>query len=87
MKLTDLRKNIDKVDAEIVRLVARRQSYMPKVAVEKKKLGLPIFQPARENTVLRSKLALAKRYDVSLKLVQKIFDLLLADSRRIQRKN
>jgi chorismate mutase/prephenate dehydrogenase len=87
MKLEKLRTRINEADYKIVQLVARRQSYMPEVAVIKRKEKIAIFQPEREVSVLASKKVLAKKFGVSERLIESIFRLILKDSRRIQRKS
>ena len=65
-ELDKIRRKISGIDSDIVRLIARRQSYMPKVAAIKKKDGLPILQPGREKRLIASKTALAKMYAVAI---------------------
>ena len=85
-ELDKIRRKISGIDSEIVRLIARRQSCMPKVAVIKKKGGLPILQLGRERELIAAKKALAKELGVNPRLIQSIFELIFNDSRRIQRK-
>ena len=59
MELNDLRKEIDAIDAELVKLFTQRMEVSSKIAGYKKEKSLPIFVPARE----REKLA-----DVNLTL-------------------
>ena len=84
--LKTIRAMISTIDGKIIRLVARRQSYMPKVAALKKKDGIPILQSGREAALLKSHKALAKKLGVSTKLIEDIFKLVFKDSRRIQSK-
>ena len=55
MQLEEIRKKIDAIDEEIVRLIAERISYAPKIAVYKKKNNLLIYDVKREADIINSK--------------------------------
>ena len=84
LELKDIRKKIDAVDAKIVASIAERVSYMPAVAKYKKENNLPIHQPDREKEIIQSRVDLAEKTGVSRDLIQKIFSLILENSREIQ---
>ena len=84
MNLKAFRGKIDKADKEIIRLIARRQSYAPAIAKIKKKIGASVLQPRREAEVLASRQMFAKKHGLNTKLIRNIFILILKDSRRIQ---
>ena len=52
MELNDLRKEIDAIDAELVKLFTQRMEVSSKIAGYKKEKSLPIFVPAREREKL-----------------------------------
>ena len=52
MELTDLRREIDRVDSEILRLLAERMALCDRVAAYKSAHGLPILDEAREEEKL-----------------------------------
>ena len=54
MKLDDIRKDIDKVDKELVPLLKKRMECSLKVAEIKKAEGLPIYHPKREEEILKN---------------------------------
>lgn len=54
MDLTEIRQDIDKIDAELVRLFCARMDLSAKVADYKKANDLPIFVPGRERAILQS---------------------------------
>ena len=54
MKLEDIRKDIDKVDKELVPLLKKRMECSLKVAEIKAKEGLPIYHPQRETQILEN---------------------------------
>lgn len=53
MDLTELRKEIDNIDSELVRLFTARMNVAAQVADYKKENNLPIYVPARERAVLQ----------------------------------
>lgn len=53
MDLPAIREEIDKIDADLVRLFCARMGLAAQVADYKKAHGLPIFVPAREDAILR----------------------------------
>ena len=54
MDLTEIRKDIDKIDDELVRLFCARMDLSAKVADYKKANNMPILVPARERAILQS---------------------------------
>lgn len=53
MKLDELRQEIDKADAAILEAFCQRMSLAAAIGAEKKAIGKPIFDPARERDKLR----------------------------------
>ncbi len=53
MELSELRKQIDEIDKNIVKLVNERYSIVLQVGAYKKAQGLPIRVPEREEAVLQ----------------------------------
>ena len=53
MELKDLRKQIDSIDDELVRLFVKRMEVSAKVADYKKERNLPIYGPSREREILQ----------------------------------
>lgn len=54
MSLEDLRDRIDKIDTEMIRLLNERADIVHEVGVVKKREGLEIYAPEREEKLLRS---------------------------------
>lgn len=82
MELTDLRREIDRVDSEILRLFAERMALSGQVAAYKAAHDLPVLDEARE----KEKLARAAS-SVPAELsedAQELYTLLLSLSRRHQ---
>ena len=53
MDLSELRKEIDQIDDELVRLFCQRMDISSKVADYKKATGSPIYHPGREREILQ----------------------------------
>ncbi|MBO5317036.1 MAG: chorismate mutase, partial [Oscillospiraceae bacterium] len=53
MDIQDLRKEIDQIDTDLVRLFVQRMNVAARVADYKKENGLPIYVPSREREILQ----------------------------------
>lgn len=65
MSLEELRKEIEEVDREIVKLVAERLRIARAIGHEKTASGLPVTDLAREKVVLEKVRALARSYRIN----------------------
>lgn len=83
--LLELRKEIDVVDRGIVSLLARRFETTHKVGVYKVKHRLPPLDKKREKEVLAHKRLLAEKYKLNPELIEKIFKLIMAETRKNHR--
>ncbi|MDA1045100.1 MAG: chorismate mutase [Verrucomicrobia bacterium] len=52
MTLDELRAEIDAIDAQIVELLSRRAASAVQVGMEKRRLGMKVCDPSREDNVL-----------------------------------
>ncbi len=86
MDLPAIRKKLDALDARLVLLLARRQSYMKEVAQYKERRGLPINQPGREREVLRLRRQQGSALGLDPKLIRTVFCALFDDAKAIQRR-
>ncbi len=84
MELTELRKNIDKIDDELVRLFCARMDIAAQIADYKKENQLPVFVPAREREKLTDVAAKAGPEMANYSRV--LYDLLFELSRSYQSK-
>lgn len=85
MTIDDVRKEIDRVDHEIVRLIARRQELIGKIAKIKSSKGLPIHDEHRTQKVLEAVFNHAVECKIDPVSVQKIFETLISMSEDRQR--
>ena len=53
MELSEIRKDIDKIDDQLVRLFCQRMNLSAQVADYKKANNLPIHHPGRERAILQ----------------------------------
>ncbi len=81
--LTDYRKEIDSIDKELIRLLSRRQSVAQAVGEIKKKKGLDIFDPAREEKIMR-RLTSRHHGPLSKEAIKHIYYEIISASRSIQ---
>lgn len=82
--IDDLRKEIDKLDSELVKLLAKRMELSAQVGHEKEASGIEIHQKTREMTVLDSAKLLANSLGLAESFVTDIYALIFAESRKIQ---
>jgi len=84
MKLIEIRKKIDFLDNELIKIITKRMSLMPKIAQIKKEEGLSTFDADREIYLLADRMQVAKELGLDPKMIEKIFKILLNGSRKIQ---
>ena len=86
MKIDKIRKEIDKVDSEITKNIAKRLGLMNKVAQIKYENGFKVINKAREKIVVDKNYQRLKKQGIDdLKLVKKIYNEIIKKSRKIQR--
>jgi chorismate mutase-like protein len=83
MKLEDWRKEIDSIDARIVRLVNQRAKVVQKIGVLKATAGLPIVDSGREDAILRNVIT-RNQGVLTNEAIVRIFRGIICESRRIQ---
>ncbi len=85
-KIESLRRNVDKIDSEIVKLLTNRMIIYKTIAKEKGRLGLPIRIPSREKEVMKKALKAAERGGLDKNFVKSLFKRILNQSRSEQRR-
>jgi len=85
MKIEDVRREIDQVDHEIIRQIARRQELAGRIARLKFIKGLPIHDEERTRIVLEETFKRAVEAKIDPVSVQKIFEILVLMSEERQR--
>ncbi|MBI3333138.1 MAG: chorismate mutase [Candidatus Omnitrophica bacterium] len=83
MTLNQLRKRIDRIDRDVLRLLNQRAALALRIGEFKKKRGLPVFDGRREEEVLR-RLMRASCGPLPPSASHEIFRVILRLSRRLQ---
>ena len=83
MTLQQLRRQIDRLDAQVARLLNRRARLALAVGRLKKRHGMKLFDPARERAVL-ARLARANRGPLSDGALRAIYRQILQQTRRTE---
>ena len=87
MSLEKYRQNIDEIDNQIVSLLKKRFKVVEDIATYKKEHKLEIVDKGREARIIKDKLTLAKKHDISDAFMENFFEMIFAESREIQSKS
>lgn len=82
--LEKLRKRIEEIDKEILELISERLSIAYQIADAKRKNGLSIYDPNRENDVLMRVKRLSQDKNLPYDYIEDIFLLIISMSRNVQ---
>ncbi len=85
MTLVKLRKKIDNVDTQLIKLLAKRFAIAKAIGDLKKKHGRAITDTAREKKLAVFHASLEKTYVLSAIFTKSLWRLILRESKRIQR--
>jgi chorismate mutase len=80
MGLAEHRREIEEIDSEIIRLIARRLQEAKKVFLAKRAAGLEISDPEQETLVFRRAMDSATELGLDAGAVRDIFEILIAMS-------
>jgi chorismate mutase len=83
-ELARIRGEIERIDREIVELIAERVALARQVGAVKQELGMPTLDPPREAAVVRRAGALARKAGLADEDVRYVFWHLVGLSRRAQ---
>jgi chorismate mutase len=79
-----LRRRIDELDQQIVRLLNERAGCAVEIGRQKEAIGEPIYQPAREAEVLANVRA-ANMGPLNDEAVTRLFERIIDEARRLER--
>lgn len=82
--ISRVRRHIDQIDRQIVRLLARRQDLSLEIGRVKQSRGLPVHIPGRERELLDVIRDESIHLGLDVAHVEAIFEVVLAESRRLQ---
>ncbi len=80
----ELRRKIDALDEELVRLLAERVQASQLIGREKEKVGLPVLDAARERRVLDGVRARAASYGVDERDMERIYERIMDATKAVQ---
>ncbi len=78
------RDRIDELDAEILRMLGERARCAIEIGRIKRRLGLPIYDPKREEEIIRMMLQ-QNRGPIDAEGVRRLFERIIDESRRMER--
>ncbi len=82
--ISRVRRHIDQIDRQIVRLLARRQALSLEIGTVKQERGMPVHIPGREGELLEIVCDEARHLGVDEDHVRALFEMVLLESRRLQ---
>ena len=83
-QIINLRRNIDKLDRQIIKLIAQRLNVVKKIGETKMRQKVKVFDKNREIEVLARVKKLAKVSEIDPRFIERIFKLIIKASKRIQ---
>jgi chorismate mutase len=83
-RLEDLRREIDAIDEQLVRLLSARASCALEIGREKKQAGLELYQPDRESEVL-GHVQRVNTGPLDDGAVKRLFERIIDEARRLER--
>jgi chorismate mutase-like protein len=83
LDLEELRRGIDAVDQQILKLLHERVRLVVAVGEYKRERGMPVYDPARERALL-DRLCKAAEPPLDAETIRRIFERLVDESRRIE---
>ena len=84
--LEDFRKDIDRVDEVIVRLLNERARVACEIGRLKKAEGVPVYQPEREKQVLAHVRAVAAEGPLGPDAIARLFERIIDEARGLERR-
>src|ERR1041385_7670321 len=84
--LDELRRDIDRVDEVLVRLLNERARCVCEVGLLKKELGIEVYQPDREKDVLKHVCDIACEGPLGPEAIGRLFERIIDEARRLERR-
>ena len=84
--LEDLRKDIDRVDEVLVRLLNERARCACEIGRLKKAAGVPVYQPDREKEVIDHVRGIAVEGPLGPEAIARLFERIIDEARRLERR-
>ena len=84
-EIEQLRRQISEIDAQLIELLALRQSVARKIGDFKKQSNLPVLDTTREALLREYHQQLSEQHQLAPQMVCKVFDILIEESRKVQK--
>jgi len=84
--LEDLRRDIDRVDEVIVRLLNERARVVCEIGRVKKDTGEQVYQPEREKAVIEHVRGIAVEGPLGPEAIARLFERIIDEARRLERR-
>lgn len=85
-RLNKCRKDIDKIDKDIINLLSKRMKIAKKIGNFKQKEAIDIKDKKREKEVLKRVKKYGKSQKIDLKFVEDLYKKIIENSRKIEKK-
>lgn len=83
-KLGLYRQELDKIDNQIIKLLAKRFTFTKRIALCKEQNGLKIVQKQREAKIFKNRLNQAKKLRINTGFIKAVFQIIIRQSREEQ---
>ena len=83
-KITALRKEIDKIDLQILQMLQQRCALSAEIGKNKYRMGLPVHNPQREKDLVRNLQTKAVSYQIDPAMIQSLWKIIFNNSLQIQ---
>lgn len=82
--LNSLRKKINKIDNNLLKLISKRFEICKKIGKFKNKNNIKIYDKKREKLIFKNLKEKSKKYKLNEKCIEKVFKIIIKNSREIQ---
>jgi len=84
MNIDEIRQEIDRLDSELLRIFNQRADFALKIGKIKKRLGLPVYDPAREKNIFQ-RMKEENPGPLDNQAIVRLFERVIDESRRLER--
>lgn len=85
MDIEDLRKKINRLDKEIIKLISERSKVSKKIGIYKRKMNLDVIDKDREKWLAEYRGKISVKYSEDPSFIEKIFSILIKRSKKVQK--
>lgn len=85
MSLKELRKEIDEINKNIIKLIVKRMKLAEEIVEYKKANALPIYIPEREKEVIENVRKIAKENNLDENMIEEVFWKIIEHTREMQK--